>query len=305
MLPIPTSTTGLGYEKVDETFVYADWVECSALFHDEPISKADIQDCFSEINSFDKENTPSTMADIWSELERRKRLLGQRYPVSIKGNRITAMNWRDYAAYSFCLLLSYSKSNREWKRKFCNDYQMQGGLFEHVSVAALRHLLKNWEVRPTGWSKANPTYIKLQIKSIAAELGEPIGQETPRSVDKDGGIDVLCYRQFPDKRGNYPVIFVQCATGRNWTAKRGLDVLNLWTNWIHFKARNLLSRGFAVPFALGDETFRQTQMRGNCLILDRIRLFTHDTTESEWLPENLSTEIKAWVTQKLDTLPED
>jgi len=305
MLPIPTSTTGLGYEEVDETSVYADWVECSALFHGEPISKADVQDCFTEINSFDKEKTPSTMADIWSELERRKRLLGQCYPVSINGSRITAMDWKDYAAYSFCLLLSYSKSNQEWEQNFCTDYPTQGALFERVSVAALKHLLKNWEVRLTGWSKENPTLIKSQIKSIAAELGEPIGQATPRSVDKDGGVDVLCYRQFPDKRGNYPVILVQCATGRNWTAKLGLDFLNLWANWIYFKARNVLSRGFAVPFAFGDETFRQTQMHGNCLILDRIRLFSHDVPEPNWLPEDLSTEIKTWVTQKINTLPEE
>jgi hypothetical protein len=305
MLPIPTTTTGLGYEEVDETTIYADWVECSALFHDEEISKSDVKDCFSEIDSFDSEKTPLIVADIWSELERRKLLLGQRCPVSIKGNRITAMNWQNYAAYSFCLLLSYSKSNREWERKFCNDYQTQGEFFEHISVASLRHLLKDWEVNLTGWSKANSTNIKRQIKDIASELGESIGQETPRPVDKDGGVDVLCYRLFPDKRGNYPVIFVQCATGRNWTDKRREDALRLWSNWIHFKTPNLLSRGFAVPFAFGDETFRQTQIHGDCLILDRIRLFSHNTIESKWLSINLLTKIEAWVTQKLKTLSED
>jgi len=304
MLPIPTSTTGLGYEEVDETSVYADWVECSALFHDESISKADVQDCFSEINSFDKEKTPSTVADIWSELERRKRLLGQCYPVSIKENRITAMDWEDYAAYSFCLLLSYSKSNQEWEQNFCKDYSTQGALFERVSVAALMRILKNWEVRPTGWSRMTATHIKKQIPHIATDLGEYILQ-LPRSVDKDGGVDILCYRQFPDKRGNYPVFFMQCATGRNWKEKRGQDILGLWQNWIHFKTPNLLSKGFAVPFAFGDETFRQTQMHGNCLILDRIRLFSHDVLEPKWLPKELSKELEAWVTQKLDTFSED
>jgi len=301
MLPIPTTTTGLGYEEVDETIVYADWVECSALFHCEEISKADVQDCFSEIDSFNNESTPSKVADIWSELERRKYLLGQRYPVLVNGNRISAMDWKDFATYSFCLLLSYSKSNREWGNKFCNDYQLQGELFEYVSVAALKHLLKNWVVNPTGWSKTNPTPIKQQIKRIAKELGEAISQETPRSADKDGGVDIMCYRKFPDNRGNYPVVFVQCATGRDWTDKRGLDPLRLWRNWIQFKTPGVLSRGFSVPFSFGDETFRQTQIRGDCLVLDRIRLFAQDVPELEWLPKNHFTKIKAWINQKLRT----
>jgi hypothetical protein len=304
MLPIPTTTTGLGYEEDNTTTVYADWVECSALFHEGPISKADVQDCFSEINSFDSDGTPATVADIWSEIERRKRILGRCCPVSIRGNRITAENWRDYAAYSFCLLLSYSKSSREWEKKFCKDYQMQGALFERISVAALMHTFKNWEVIPTGWSWTTPTVIKQNIQKIIKNLGEERGKDVPSSTDKDGGVDILCYRQFPDKRGNYPVFFVQCATGRNWTDKRGENALRLWRRWIDFKAPNLLSRGFAVPFVFGDETFRQTQIHGDCLILDRIRLFSYDD-EAKWLSKELLTEIKSWVAKKCKTLPKD
>ena len=304
MLPIPTTTTELGYVEDSTTTVYADWVECSALFHEGSISKADVQDCFSEINSYKRDDTSSTVADIWSEIERRKRILGQCCPVSIMGNRITAERWRDYAAYSFCLLLSYSKSNREWEQKFCKDYQLQGALFERISAAALICILKNWEVRQTGWSGATPVSIKNKIQQIAKELGEEKGPDDPRPVDKDGGVDILCYRQFPDKRGNYPVIFVQCATGRNWTKKRGVNTLNLWRSWIKFSTINLLSRGFAVPFAFGDETFRQTQKHGDCLVLDRIRLLSHDV-ESIWLSNELSTEVKSWVVQKCKTLPKD
>jgi hypothetical protein len=115
MLPIPTATNGLGYEEVDESTVYADWVECSVLFLDEEISKADVKDCFSEINSFDRETALFTVDDIWLELERRKRLLGSGYPININRNRIksSTKSWKNYAAYSFCSLISYSKSNKE------------------------------------------------------------------------------------------------------------------------------------------------------------------------------------------------
>jgi hypothetical protein len=303
MLPIPTTTNGLGYEEVDEATIYADWVECSRLFHDEKISKADVKDCFSEINSFDSETTPSTVDDIWSELERRKRLLGSSYPIKIIGNRIelSTMSWKNYAAYSFCSLLSYSKSNKEWMNKFCNDYQRQGELFEYISEAALKHLFTNWNTDLIGWSGNNPTNIKKNIKSIAEKLGVTVGHLSPKPDDKDGGVDILCYRQFPDERGNYPVFFIQCATGTNWTDKRMIDALNLWYNWITFYSRSLISRGFAVPFAFGDATFRQTQISGNCLVLDRIRLLAQKVPEAEWLSSKIIKEISSWVEQKIET----
>jgi hypothetical protein len=303
MLPIPTTTTGLGYEEVDETSVYADWIECSTLFYGEEISKSDVKECFSEINSFNSETGLSEIDNIWCELGRRKRLLGARYPIKIDGNRIklSIKSWKDFVAYSFCSLLSYSKSNKEWMHKYCNDYQKQGELFECISKAALMYFLNDWDTILTGWSKSNPTNIKNKIKDIADALGTTIGQISPDSDDKDGGVDILCYRKFSDARGNYPVFLIQCATGANWADKRMLDALHLWRHWIYFYSPDLISRGFAVPFAFGDETFLQTQIRGNCLVLDRIRLLAQEIPESEWLPSSLLKELSSWVEQKIKT----
>jgi len=178
---------------------------------------------------------------------------------------------------------------------------MQGALFERISADALICIFKNWRVIPTGWSETNSVGIKKSIQRIIKELGEEKGDD-PHASDKDGGVDILCYRKFPDKRGNYPVFFVQCATGRNWTKKRGVNTLNLWRSWIKFSTINLLSRGFAVPFAFDDETFQQTQKHGDCLVLDRIRLLSHED-ESKWLSNELMAEIKSWLTQKCKTLP--
>jgi hypothetical protein len=185
--------------------------------------------------------------------------------------------------------------------KFCKDYQKQGELFEYISEAALKHLFINWNINLIGWSESNPTNIKKNIKSIAEKLGVTVGQSSPDSNDKDGGVDILCYRQFPDERGNYPAFFIQCATGSNWTDKRMINALNLWSNWIAFYSHSLISRGFAVPFAFGNETFRQTQIRGDCLVLDRIRLLAQKVPESKWLPSNILEEILSWVEHKIKT----
>ena len=305
MLPMPTSITP-GHESGGEATVYADWVESSVLFSDEWLSKAVVRDFFREENTFKIDGSDQMVDDVWNELVRRRHLLQTAFPVKIAQNRVSPVTaWQACPAYAFCLLLSYAKSNAEWEHQSCKDYQIQGELFEHIAAAALKKMLAVWNVERIGWSQDHPETMSTQIVSISERLHEKLGGENPTVSDKDGGVDIMCYRAFTDQRGNYPVFFVQCATGRNWTEKRAVDTLNLWRNWISFRSGNLLSRGFAVPFSLCDEAFRQTQMRVDGLILDRIRLFSHDCPESKWLPEELRKDITSWIGEKLNTLSED
>ena len=302
MLPMPNSIMP-GHESGGETTTYADWIEASVLFSGERVSKADVRDYFYEENTFRRETTDEVVDNIWSELDRRQRLFRDTFPVALKGQRIERrLNWVQCPAYAFCLLVSYSKSNKEWMHSGCHDYQEQGVLFEHVTADALRETLNTWEVDRLGWCAEDPKKLCSHIHAICTKLGELKGHEGPRSADKDGGVDVMCYRSFPDCRGNYPVFFVQCSTGVDWINKRGQNALNLWTNWINFRAPQLLSRVFAVPFSLCDDAFVQTQMRVNGLILDRIRLFSSVRPEREWLAAGTRQRIDDWMKVKLETL---
>jgi len=304
MLPIPTSIVP-GYETGEDTTRYADWVEASVLFTGERVSKADVRDYFYEENTFQRGNADETVDNIWSELTGRARMLAKAYPLGVRAQRVESrINWDKCPAYALNLFLSYSRSNAEWEHDQCSDYQIQGELFEQVAAAALKAMLAVWDVIPVGWSANHPERLKTQIQDICDRLGERPGQETPREVDKDGGVDVMCYRAFPDRRGDYPVFFIQCATGRNWTDKRMVNTLNLWTNWIHFRAPHLLSRGFAIPFSLKDDAFFLTQMCVDGLVLDRTRLFSMPSSESKWLPDDIRQRILQWLGDKLDRLAE-
>jgi hypothetical protein len=59
---------------------------------------------------------------------------------------------------------------------------------------------------------------------------------------------------------------------------------------------------FAVPFSLCDEAFRQTQMRVDGLILDRIRLFSSIRPEDKWLSAGTRQRIISWLNEKLNSL---
>jgi len=302
MLPMPTSRVP-GYETGEDTTRYADWVEASALFAGERVSKSDVRDHFYEENTFQRGNADETVANIWSELARRGRLLAAAFPLLVHAQHVEPRgSWQDAPAYAFSLLLSYARSNAEWEHQACSDYQIQGQLFERVSAASLKAKLAVWDVDTIGWSAEHPETLRSQIKGISERLGEEAGNESPSAADKDGGVDVMCYLAFRDRRGDNPAIFFQCATGRNWTDKRSVSTINLWTNWISFKAPHLLSRGFAIPFLLSDDAFRQTQMRVDGLVLDRIRLFAQTLPESEWLPRDLKIELQRWVSKRRDSL---
>lgn len=293
-----------GYETGGETTTYSDWVEASVLFTGESVSKADVRDYFYEENTFKRGRTDEVVDDIWSELVRRYRLLGKRFPIVSKGSHLERRSdWESCLAYSFCLLVSYAKGNNTWMKLHCNDYQEQGSIFEFVTADALRDIFSTWKVNRIGWSADSPTKLASCIDGICGELGETTGAETPRAHDNDGAVDVLCYKAFPDNRGNYPVFFVQCSTGKDWVDKRGRETLNLWRNWIGFRAPQILSRAFVVPFSLCDDAFVQTQMRVNGLVLDRNRLFALSHSEEKWLDVATRTRIYNWLNQKLQTLP--
>ncbi|MEI7899181.1 MAG: hypothetical protein WCK89_02945 [bacterium] len=302
MLPMPSSIMP-GHESGGETTTYADWVEASVLFSREAVSKADVRDYFYEENTFQREKTDEAVDNIWSELVRRRRVLRNKYPVTPRKGRLElTINWDSCPAYSFCLLVSYAKGNKAWMQRSCNDYPEQGCLFEQVTSDALRKTFTAWEVDRTGWSAETPTRLSSCINMILGKLGECPGAGKPRSDDKDGAVDILCYRTFSDCRGDYPVFFVQCSTGNDWIDKRGQNVIPLWKDWIGFRAPNLLSRAFAVPFSLCDDAFLQTQVRVDGLVLDRIRLFSGTQPEAQWLAEDTRLRIIDWLKKKLATL---
>jgi hypothetical protein len=302
MLPLPTATVP-GFGTGEDTAKYADWVEACALFTGDSISKSEVRDHFYEENTFQRGNADETVADIWSELSRRRFLLNSSFPIAIAENRIEpSVAWQEIPAYSFSLILSYAKTNPEWERHHCCDYVFHGQIFEELSAAALKVKFSGWEVDTIGWSPDNPVALRSQISGICTRLEEEVGRAEPDSSDKDGGIDLLCYYPFHDGRGDHPMFFIQCATGRNWVDKRSVNTMNLWTNWIYFRSPGLLTRGFAVPFLLNDEAFRRTQMSVNGLVLDRGRLFKQNSPETIWLPENLKLKLREWLDPRIPTL---
>ena len=285
--------------------VLCDWIEGSVLFDNETVSMTDVVDILTEESVYnDSDLASNIVGEAWSELKRRIGGIKQGNSISFIRRRIKSLgSWKESPAHSFCMILSMPQCYRDWSTSLSSgDYNEQGRLFELLTKASIEHQFSGWEIHRTGWSSSSTVQLSKAVDEIATLLGEKRGDiepwENPRG--KDAGLDLLCYRPFPDNRVGVPVYLMQCASGTNWVSKLHEPDLNVWTKIILFAATP--RKAFAIPFALPDKEFKKRCNRVDGMLLDRYRLLAAANHNREWISGSLGQEIIDWVTPRLDTL---
>ena len=289
-----------------ELDILCDWIEGSVLFDQEGISTTDVIDVLIEEGVYESRDLASNIVSrAWNELKRRLRWIGSGSPFIFRRRKIqTIYSWKENPAYSFCVLLSMSKCYDYWSTKLdTGGYGKQGQLFESLTKASMENQFLDWEVYQTGWSASNPVKLSGVVNEISKRLGEEQGNIKPweNPDGNDAGLDLFCYRPFPDGRVGIPVYLVQCASGKNWFRKLHEPELSVWTKMILFAATP--KKAFAIPFALLDDEFKERCNKVDGMLLDRYRLLAASTYNKDWVSDDLNAEIIDWVTPRMQTLP--
>ena len=289
-----------------ELSILCDWIEGSVLFDQEELSTTDIVDILMAENIYANQDMASAIvASAWNESKRRLRWIGDGNPFSFIRRTIRSKGvWEENPAYSFCILLSMPQCYTDWKTSLHRgDYSEQGRLFELLTKGSIENQFLGWEVHQTGWSGTNTVKLSEIVDKIAGRLGEITGSIEPwaNPNGKDEGLDLLCYRPFPDNRGGFPVYLMQCASGKHWIDKIRDPNFNIWTKMIFFTAKP--GKAFAIPFVLSDKEFKNRCNRFGGLLFDRYRLLAAANHNREWISDSLGQEIIDWVTPRLQTLP--
>ena len=104
---------------------------------------------------------------------------------------------------------------------------------------------------------------------LALRMGVDVGHGYRPPRRKDGGVDVVAWRPFPDGRTGFPVLLVQCTLEANVVHKsRDVDA-RLWAGWLSLDVDP--SAALAFPGLLPRaEDWREVASR--CVVLDRLRL---------------------------------
>lgn len=286
-----------------------DWIEGSILFDEteEKFSVMDIVDVLISENIYDEQNfAEEIVVDAWGELKRRVNCIDSAVPFSVIYPTVKRTGtWEDAPAHSFCVLLSLAQCYRAWWVGISRgDYREQGELFELLTQESLETQFSDWCIRRTGWYRTQPTDLREMVNRIADWLGEDVGDDINTwagSEGKDMGLDLLCYRPFPDNRAGFPVYLMQCASGQNWIEKVYQPDINLWQKLVNFVVRP--QKAFAIPFALSDDDFKKQCVLVQGLLLDRCRLLAAARFREQWESSSLKDRIIRWGIPRVNQLP--
>jgi len=288
-----------------ELDTFCDWIELTSLFDDDDLSTSDVVDVLTEENIYaDRNMALELVHSAWTEIRRRQSWIPNGSPFQIEGSRISRTKaWREVSAYAFCLLLSVDQWYSRSKGTRSQDYTEQGELFEELTKESLFKQFRHWEVYRTGWSATNCGKLSILVEKIASRLGETVGETRRWTTDdaKDGGLDLLCYRPFVDRRVGIPVYLMQCASGSNWKDKLRTPSLELWTKIITWAANP--RRAFATPYAFTDCDFTRHCAQVDGLLLDRYRILAACTHTSSWVSRGLRKRLIAWASPRIKDLP--
>lgn len=287
--------------------VLCDWIEGSILFDENKnaFSVMDVADVLVDSGIYDDQDfAMQIVGDAWWELERRLDRITSMKPFSITYPRVEPRidSWEDVPAYSFCILLSLGRCYQNWEECVAGgNYGAQGEIFELLTQESLEKQFSDWQVERTGWSRTQPASLRDVVNQVAAWLGKTARDHVnPNSKEKDAGLDLLCYRPFPDNRDGFPVYLMQCASGKHWSEKINEPNINRWKWLIEFV--NSPQRAFAIPFALSDDDFRECCVLIQGLFLDRCRLLAAARYCEQWESSALKDRILKWAQPRVQRL---
>lgn len=289
-----------------DALICCDWIEACALFGEGEATGSDVVDILRENEIYeDQDFAWELVNDAFLKIRERKRMLGEGYPFSIQaGTRVVCgEDWGDVTPYAFCLILSLSKAYPAWWQGFGANFGAQGQLFEDLTAQSVSQMFVGWETHQTGWSATTPNLIAGIVRTVAALVGEAtgdIGRWSARRA-KEAGLDLLCYRPFPDARAGIPVMLFQCASGQDWRSKVHTPEVRIWTKIISFAADP--QKAFAMPFSLEPDEFRYHANLINGLLLDRDRLLSPGHGNRDWISVDLRDRLRAWLPPRIDSLP--
>lgn len=289
-----------------KTGYLADWLEANILFVASDVAKSDVVDMLIEyqICPDDQQDLAHQIAvDGWDELDRRKRWGGLPSSVSISSMRIEASDsWESTPLWSFFVLLSTLRIFPDWARTH-RAYTVQGDLFERVVETICPAMLPGWTSYRTGWSPSDTKDIRTIVRELCTRLFVSGGNldNWLETTDNDGGLDIVCYREFQDEREALPAFFLQCASGKNWREKVETPNPFVWQKYLDSAVQP--STGIVAPFVIDEWELRKAALVGQVVVFDRLRMLSSARAAGITLPEDLLAELLTWMRPRVTDLP--
>ena len=199
----------------------------------------------------------------------RSKALARSYPFKLSETALARNEDALETTYYDCLLLlSASVSSRLGN----TSVDLSSLAFERVVCSGLaRFFGEGSQVLRFGWPYeiGRPEQFAEAIRWAAEKMRIRLGAGYRQPRRRDGGVDVIVWRPFPDSRPGFPIALVQCTIEEDIIAKsRDID-LGLWSSWLGFDVAPMPV--LAVPGTVGrNEDWNEVAL--NAVLLERLRL---------------------------------
>ena len=284
----------------------ADWLEANLLFCDPVVSASDVAgELLRSLSVTEGQDRANEIVSAgWLEVRRRQSRSGKLWAVSVTNARLEAQSgWEESPIWSFFVLLSVQTMFPKWANQH-GDYPTQGELFEKVVEEICPAIFPGWCSYRTGWASDNTKDIPAIVGELSGRLnvfGHPELTNWIDPAEKDGGLDIVCYRRFDDEREGLPAYFLQCASGRNWHTKVGTPNPQEWQKYMD--SAIMPSKGIAAPFVIDKKQLRKSALQGQVAVLDSLRLLSAATNGGVELSADLRDEVVEWMRPRIECLP--
>ena len=282
----------------------ADWAELqilygeSASFSFESIrtvidSEGLLDEEREEVSTMPGESSQSLIAETVREFERRVKHGGKGYPFRIEQSRLELRpGAHRNTPYAFCLMVSdrdqYSKKDPA------------PNMFEYIASEALQSYLRGCAFKFGTPRHAPFQKIKTALEELSRLTGDPLRPSFPiENTDKDLGLDVVGWKDFNDSKTSKILVYMQCATGDDWTGKRGdLDIATAgtWDGIVEWTTPPV--KAMAIPYIVppGD---RWRRAATGLLLMDRLRIVANLPAQALSIA---GIDWSSWFRNRLDSV---
>jgi len=191
----------------------------------EPLDEAILEDSRTQI-----------VAAVFEELEYRQQVLGPAYPFTVDSAHLTIdrqpenpITHPGRVVYLFCVLASAIREKKLQPVASMSKAEREiADVFQICACLAAGGYVRG-EVTSFGFPRATGTgflpalrdaYERFGVGRVRSEIPEGL----PDSL-KDGGIDVIAWRDHPDGMPGKIYLLGQCASGQNWKSKSVLEYI--------------------------------------------------------------------------------
>lgn len=245
----------------------ADWIETSALTSASGHFGRDKLDQLASVELHVSATKVSMALDV---MARRANVLGENYPFAVSDIAVLRRPARLASHYAALLFLTPGSVARQTVR--VSETAEMGNLLEDLAESALANFWGVGSALAFGYPSKHgrPEAFDQAVGWLARVIGlEPgRGYRPPRR--KDGGVDVVAWRQFADHRPGFPIALAQCTIqAETYTKTSDID-LRLWASWLAMDVDPLSL--LVIPGTVRSAGPDWRQLATVVMLIERIRL---------------------------------